>query len=79
MMGVSLTNFFKESTIEIGEYSLNNPEEIDTPAFLVFEELVEHNLKEIIRVCGSPQRLVSHVKTHKSSAILKKQIEITVL
>jgi D-serine deaminase-like pyridoxal phosphate-dependent protein len=60
--------------MEIDGYRLNNAEEIDTPAFLVYEDLVQHNIDEIIRICGSAERVVTHAKTHKSSDVLKLQM-----
>ena len=60
--------------MEIDGYRLNRPEEIDTPALLVYEDLVKHNIREVIRTCGSPERIVPHAKTHKSSDVLKLQM-----
>lgn len=61
--------------ISIGDYRLNRPWEIETPAFLVFEHLVRHNVKEVIRICGSTDRIVPHAKTHKSAEVLKIQLD----
>ena len=60
--------------MDIAGYRLNDPDSIDTPAFLVYEEMVHHNIREIIRVCGSAERVVTHVKTHKSVEVLRLQI-----
>ncbi len=61
--------------MEIAGYRVKHPEDIETPAFLVFEDLVQHNIREVVRVCGSPQRVVPHAKTHKSAEVLKLQME----
>ena len=61
--------------MEIAGYRLNEPEKIDTPALLVYEEKVKHNIDEVIRVCGSAERVVPHVKTHKSAEVLALQME----
>ncbi len=61
--------------MEIEGYRLNHPERLDTPSFLVFEDLVHHNIREILRVCGIPDRVVPHAKTHKSAAVLRLQME----
>ena len=61
--------------MEIAGYRLNEPEKIDTPALLVYEEKVKHNIGEVIRVCGSAERVVPHVKTHKSAEVLALQME----
>lgn len=64
----------KEVVIEIEGYRINRPEDIETPAFLVYEDLVRNNISEVVRVCGSPERVVPHVKTHKSADILSLQV-----
>ncbi|SVB72572.1 uncharacterized protein METZ01_LOCUS225426, partial [marine metagenome] len=58
-----------------GVYNLNNPEFLDTPTMLTYPHLVNKNIDEIIKICGSPSNLVPHAKTHKSPDILKMQIE----
>ena len=58
-----------------GIYNLNNPESLDTPTMLTYPHLVNKNIDEIIKICGSPSNLVPHAKTHKSPDILKMQIE----
>ena len=60
--------------MEIDGYLLDDPEAIDTPAFLVYEDMVQHNIGEVLRVCGSVDRLVAHAKTHKSTDVLNLQI-----
>ena len=57
-----------------GKYKLSNPEYLDTPAMLTYPHLVEHNIDEIIRICGSSENVVPHAKTHKSSDILNMQL-----
>ena len=61
--------------IEIGDYRLNRPDEIETPAFLVYEHLIRYNIAEVVRICGSAERIVPHAKTHKSAEVLKLQME----
>ena len=61
--------------MEVEGYKLNRPEDVETPAFLVYEHLVRHNIREILEVCGSASRVVPHAKTHKSSAVLRMQLE----
>ena len=65
----------KEPGIEVGGYRLKRPADIQTPAFLVYEDFVRHNIREVVRVCGSPQRVVPHIKTHKSADVLRLQME----
>ena len=59
--------------MEFGDYKLQNPELIDTPAMLTYSDLVRNNIEEIIRMCGA-EGVVPHLKTHKSKDVLKIQI-----
>lgn len=56
-------------------YKLHHPGQTDSPALLVYPYRIRHNINEMIRIAGSPDRLVPHVKTHKMSAVVKMQIE----
>ena len=61
--------------MQVGEYRLNNPHDIETPEFLVYEDMVGFNIDAVIRVCGSVDRIVPHAKTHKSAAVLERQMD----
>ena len=61
--------------MEFDDYKLAHPEQIETPAYLVFPHLVEHNIRQLLDICGPPDKVVPHVKTHKSSEVLKLQIK----
>ena len=63
------------AALEIGGYRLNRPDEVETPALLVYQDMVQHNIREVIRICGSPRRVVPHIKTHKSAEVLRLQME----
>ena len=56
-------------------YGLNHPEEIDSPALLIYKDRVAYNIDQMISIAGSAERLVPHVKTHKMAEIVKMQIE----
>jgi len=56
-------------------YELNHPEEIDSPALLIYKDRVASNIKTMIQIAGVPKRLVPHVKTHKIAEIVKMQLE----
>ena len=56
-------------------YELNNPEEIDSPALLVYKKRVASNIQTMINIVGDAERLVPHVKTHKMAEIVKMQTE----
>ena len=55
-------------------FELNDPDEIDSPALLIFKNRVEFNIHTMINIAGDPKRLVPHVKTHKMAEIVKMQI-----
>ena len=42
---------------------------------LVFQDLVDHNIQSICELVGGGENLIAHVKTHKSEAIARKQVE----
>jgi D-serine deaminase-like pyridoxal phosphate-dependent protein len=56
-------------------YTLNHPNQTDSPALLVYPDRIHHNIREMIRIAGSPDRLVPHVKTHKMSEVIKMHLE----
>lgn len=56
-------------------YTLNNPDQTDSPALLVYTERIHRNIQEMIRMAGTPDRLVPHIKTHKMSEVVKMHLE----
>jgi len=56
-------------------YELNNADEIDSPALLIYKDRVASNIETMIRIAGDPKRLVPHVKTHKMAEIVRMQID----
>lgn len=55
-------------------YELAHPEQVDSPALLVYRDRVTANIQTMIRMAGDPARLVPHVKTHKMPAVVKLQL-----
>ncbi len=55
-------------------YELNDPEEIDSPALLIFKDRVAANIQTMISMAGDADRLVPHVKTHKMAEIVQMQL-----
>lgn len=55
-------------------YELNDPEEIDSPALLIYKDHVAQNIQTMIDIAGDGKRLVPHVKTHKMPEIVKMQL-----
>lgn len=61
--------------IEYAGFRVGEPENIETPAMLIFEENVEHNLRLQAELAGGAQNLMVHFKTHKCAAIARRQVE----
>jgi D-serine deaminase-like pyridoxal phosphate-dependent protein len=46
-------------------YAIADTQEIFSPGLVIFRDLLERNLDEMIRLARGPQRLRPHCKTHK--------------
>ena len=57
-------------------YHIENEAEIASPALLLYRDRIEHNLRKMIEIAGSPQRLRPHVKTHKLGQLIQRQVEL---
>ncbi|HUE75542.1 MAG TPA: alanine racemase [Chloroflexota bacterium] len=57
--------------MRLPEYRVEGLDQIPSPAVLVFRELLERNLDQMIALSGSPDRLRPHCKTHKTREIIK--------
>lgn len=55
-------------------YELVAPDEIDSPALLIYKDRVASNIQTMINIAGDAERLIPHVKTHKMAEIVKMQI-----
>ena len=55
-------------------YKIADTSQIFSPGLVVFRDLVEQNLAEMIRIAGSPARLRPHCKTHKMREIAQLQL-----
>jgi len=55
-------------------YAIADTSQIISPSMIVFRELVESNLREMLRIAGDPARLRPHCKTHKMPAITKLEL-----
>jgi len=51
-------------------YNIGNIEQIDTPALLVFPDLVKHNIDLAVKMCPDVQMLWPHIKTHKTKEVI---------
>src|SRR5580658_5006904 len=55
-------------------YRLSDTAGIYSPAPLLFREILEANIDEMIRIAGSPSRLRPHCKTHKMLAVTEIEL-----
>lgn len=60
-------------------YQISNPEDVSSPAILLYPTRIEQNLQQMIATAGDVRRLRPHVKTHKLPQIiaLKRQAGIS--
>lgn len=62
--------------MNIETYALRNPAEIASPALLYYRDLIVKNTEAVIKIAGDPARLWPHVKSHKTEALIKMQMEM---
>ena len=58
------------------DYRVVDPDALETPAMLLFQDKMNHNIRSICEMVGGGQNLIAHVKTHKSEAVARKQVEL---
>src|SRR5450759_544199 len=58
-----------------GWYLIENADEVSSPSLLIYPDRIEANIKKVIEIAGSADKLRPHVKTHKMSEIIKLQIK----
>ncbi len=56
-------------------YTPINESRVITPAVLIYPERIRENIRRMISIAGSAQRLRPHVKTHKMGEVIKLQVE----
>ena len=56
-------------------YAIRETNQIITPALVIFFDLLEQNIAEMIRIAGDPQRLRPHCKTHKMREVVRLELE----
>lgn len=55
-------------------FEVKNPEKIFSPGLLVYQDRVAHNIDLMIKIAGSAERLIPHVKTHKMAEVVRMQL-----
>jgi D-serine deaminase-like pyridoxal phosphate-dependent protein len=56
-------------------YCVADPDALETPAMLLFLDVIDHNIRSVCELVGGGRNLIAHVKTHKSEAIARRQVE----
>src|SRR5580692_9989485 len=56
-------------------YEIDNIDELDTPALVVYPERVGQNIARAVAMVGDAGRLRPHVKTHKSPAVTRLMLD----
>jgi D-serine deaminase-like pyridoxal phosphate-dependent protein len=66
-----------ENTTDSGKswYLIYDASEVTSPSLLVYPDRIEANIRKMIDIAGSVDRLRPHVKTHKMTEIIKLQMK----
>jgi D-serine deaminase-like pyridoxal phosphate-dependent protein len=56
-------------------YIIANAGSVPSPALLVYPDRVRANIDSAIEICGDPDRLRPHIKTHKCAAIVRMHLK----
>jgi D-serine deaminase-like pyridoxal phosphate-dependent protein len=56
-------------------YTIENPDEVNSPALLIYPERIESNIKRMVSIAGDTGMLRPHVKTHKMPEIVRLQMK----
>jgi D-threonine aldolase len=57
-------------------FHISNPDDVPSPALLLYTERIEENIRKMIRIAGGVERLRPHMKTHKLPELIHKQIAL---
>jgi D-serine deaminase-like pyridoxal phosphate-dependent protein len=57
------------------DYKVANPDALETPAMLLFQDMMEHNIQCVCELVGGAENLLVHVKTHKSEEVVRRQLD----
>lgn len=57
-----------------GWWRIANADEIASPALLIYPDRAEDNVRRMVQIAGSADRLTPHVKTHKLGALIEAHV-----
>ncbi len=69
-----ITSHASEKNIIRMWYKVKNEAELDSPSLLIYKERVQQNIKKMIAIAGSAERLLTHVKTNKMPEVVKMML-----
>ena len=52
-------------------YTITDIDSLDTPALVVYHEVIRENINAAVRIAGTPSRLRPHIKTHKMREVVE--------
>jgi 3-hydroxy-D-aspartate aldolase len=55
-------------------FQISNVDEIESPALLLYVDRIEENIERMLRIAGGATRLRPHIKTHKLSELISRQL-----
>jgi len=56
-------------------YRIEDTRDIISPGLVVFQEVLEQNIAEMVRIAGDPARLRPHCKTHKMREVARLELD----
>ncbi|WP_229252710.1 D-TA family PLP-dependent enzyme [Dyadobacter helix] len=56
-------------------YQLKHPEKVISPSLLFYKDRIQSNISSMVNMAGHADRLVPHVKTHKTKELIGFQLE----
>jgi D-serine deaminase-like pyridoxal phosphate-dependent protein len=56
-------------------YQIENTDEINSPALLIYPDRIERNIQKMVMIAGDVDKLRPHVKTHKMPEIIRMQMK----
>ena len=60
--------------IDIEDYKVADPDALETPAMMLFDEQLDYNIRTMCEMAGGAGNLMVHVKTHKSAAVTRRKV-----
>ena len=57
-------------------FEIQNAGDIPSPALLLFPERIEENVRRMISLAGTAERLRPHMKTHKLPELIRMQVRL---